>query len=79
MSLRRKDPVDRLLEIPTATKLESFAPTRKSVSTDRKWLRLVPEFGRFLLSVRAIFRGKENNDNGGNSDGFGVAIVWALR
>ena len=55
MSLRRNGPLDRRLEIPTATKFESFPPTMKSVSTDRKGLRLVPQFGRFLLSVRASY------------------------
>ena len=55
MSLRRNSALDRRLEIPTATKFESFAPTMKSVSTDQNGLRLVPEFGRLRLPVRASF------------------------
>jgi hypothetical protein len=55
MSLRRNGPLDRRLEIPTGTKFESFAPTMKSVSTDQNGLRLVPEFGRLHLPVRASF------------------------
>src|SRR5208282_3085239 len=55
MSLRRNGPLDRRLEIPSATKFESFAPTMKSVSTDQNGLRLVPEFGRLHLPVRASF------------------------
>jgi hypothetical protein len=55
MSLRRDGLFDRRLEIPTATTFESFAPTMKSVSTDQDGLRLVPEFGRLYLPVRAGF------------------------
>jgi hypothetical protein len=55
MILRRNSALDRRLEIPTATKLESFAPTMKSVSTDQNGLRLVPEFGRLCVPVRASF------------------------
>jgi hypothetical protein len=55
MSLRRNGPLDRRLEIPTATKFESFAPTMKSVSTDQNGLRLFPEFGRLHLPVRVSF------------------------
>ena len=55
MSLRRDGALDRRLEIPTATKVESFAPTMKSVSTDQNGQHLVPEFGRLHLSLRADF------------------------
>ena len=62
MSLRRNGPLDRRLEIPTATQFESFAPTIKSVPTDRKGLRSVPEFGRFFLSLRASYLSSQKGE-----------------
>ena len=66
MSLRRNGPLDRRLKIPAATKVELFGPTMKSVSTNRKGLRLVPDFGRFFLWCElAICRWKTVNNNTG--------------
>lgn len=53
MRLRRNGSPDRRVEIPLAPRFESFRPTMKSVSTDRKGGRFLPDFGRISLSLRA--------------------------
>ena len=55
MSRRRNGLLGRREEIPNATKLESFAPTIKCVSTDREGTTLSSEFGRSLSSVQASY------------------------